>query len=112
MARIVESGIGVSPEVKETLKDLEKNYFQTEGSAFKACVALAISRKLEVVEPTKVDRTWHAGAGMQDLLDFVELVTGTETPAKEATLLGHTGLLYVKKQMEADKPFRVIFGSK
>jgi len=112
MARVVESGIGVSPEVKDTLKELEKQFFQSEGSAFKACVALAISRELEVVEPNKVDRTWHAGSGMQDLLDFVELLTGTETPARDATVLGHTGLLFVKKQMEADRPFRAIFNSK
>lgn len=112
MAKIVESGIGVSPEVKETLKNLEQNYFQTEGSAFKACVALAIALELESVEPGKVDRTWHAGSGMQDLLDLLVLLTGTETPAREATVLGHTGLLFVKKQLDADRPFRAIFESK
>lgn len=112
MARVVESGIGVSPEVKETLRLLEEHYFQTEGSAFKACVALAISKGLEPVEPGKVDRTWHAGSGMQDLLDLLVLVTGTDTPAREATMLGHTGLLYVKKQLEAERPFKAIFSNK
>ena len=44
-------------------------------------------------------------------MDFGELFTGTETPARDATVLGHTGLLFVKKQLEADRPFRAIFDS-
>jgi hypothetical protein len=108
--RKVESGIGVSAELKPTLNELESKYFSSKGEAFKACVVLAISMNLEAIEPGKVDRAWHAGAAMQDLLDLVALSTGTTTPAAKATALGHTGLVYVKAQLEAEKPFKAIFG--
>ena len=65
---------------------------------------------LERVEPAKVDRTWHAGAAMQDVLDLVFLATGSNTPAREATVLGHTALAYVQDQLDAEKPFKAIFG--
>lgn len=109
--RVVETGIGVSPEQKVTLTALEEEYFESRGDAFKACVALAISLGLERVEPAKVDRAWHAGASMQDLLDFVALATGSQTPAKEATVLGHTGLVYVSQQLATEKPFKAIFSA-
>ena len=104
------AGIGLSAEVRPTLETLTEKYFASLGGAFKACVALAIAKELQVVEPGKVDRTWHSGGAFTDLLEFVSWYYETESPAELVQALGHTGLLSIKRDVELGKPFEAIFG--
>ncbi len=104
------AGIGVAPEVRQTLEELQKAYFLTIGGAFKACVALAIAKNLSLVEPTKVERTWQTGGAFSDVMDLVAWKFDSDRPAKMVEALGHTGLVHVREQVRAGASFTTIFG--
>jgi hypothetical protein len=103
------AGIGVSAETRSTLEELASMHFITIGSAFKACVALAIAMDWEVDFPKRVERTWQTGGAFADVLDLVSWRFKTDRPAKLVEALGYTALLHIKEQVESGASFSKIF---
>lgn len=48
---------------------------------------------------------------MSDLVDFVQMYTGTETPVRLSNELGYAGLEYFRNQLELGKDAKDIFFS-
>ena len=103
------AGVGLSPDVRTVIDQLEKEYFASKAGAFKMCVALAIAKNLPLVEPVSTDRAWQAGGAFADLIAFVGWYLDSDAPVKLTETLGHTGLLHIKRDVELGKPFEVIF---
>lgn len=100
----------VTEKHKELLRALEGELFETEAGAFKACVSLALEKELVPVPFSKGITTWNPTT-MSDLVDFVQMYTGTETPVRLSNELGYAGLEYFRNQLELGKDAKDIFFS-
>jgi len=87
----------VTEEHKVLLKELEEELFETEGGAFKACVALAIEKGLDPKPFKNGKTTWNATT-MSDLVDFLTWHQQTKTPIRLANELGHAGLNFFAEE--------------
>ncbi len=100
----------VTEEQKLILKQLEEELFQTEAGAFKACVALALSKGFAPADFSKGKTTWNATT-MSDLVEFLSWYCETNTPIRVANGLGFAGIQFVASEMENGKTPREIFFS-
>ena len=84
----------VTEEHKALLRELETTLFESQGGAFKACVALALAKNLPPVPFSKGVTTWNA-VTMSDLVDFLSWHQTTKSPIRLANELGYAGMNYV-----------------
>lgn len=98
----------VTEEQKLILKRLEEQLFETEAGAFKACVALALSKGFAPADFSKGKTTWNATT-MSDLVEFLTWYCKTNTPIRMANGLGYAGIQFVEAEMANDKSAREIF---
>ena len=98
----------VTEEQKLILKQLEEQLFETEAGAFKACVALALSKGFAPADFSKGKTTWNATT-MSDLVEFLTWYCKTHTPIRVANGLGFAGIQFVESEMANGKTPREIF---
>jgi len=98
----------VTEEHKVLLRLLSETLFETEAGAFKACVALAIEKKLVPAPFQKGKTTWNATT-MSDLVDFLTWHQSTKTPIRLANELGYAGLNYLDEALKRGADAKDIF---
>ena len=98
----------VTEEQKLILKELADQLFETEAGAFKACVALALSKGFAPADFSKGKTTWNATT-MSDLVEFLTWYCKTNTPIRVANGLGYAGIQFVEAEIANGKTPREIF---
>jgi hypothetical protein len=98
----------VTEDQKLILKELEEQLFETEAGAFKACVALALSKGFAPADFSKGKTTWNATT-MSDLVEFLTWYCKTNTPIRVANGLGFAGIQFVESEMANGRTPREIF---
>lgn len=98
----------VTEEHKALLRELETTLFETQGGAFKACVALALEKNLPPVPFSKGVTTWNA-VTMSDLVDFLSWHQKTKSPIRLANELGYAGMNYVQDALKRGVDAKDIF---
>jgi hypothetical protein len=100
----------VTQEHKDTLVMLSETLFTTTAGAFKASVALALSKGL-APETFSNGLTQSTATTISDLVEFLEWYCETDTPVRLANGLGHAGVAYVKRELERGVDAKDIFFS-
>ena len=98
----------VTEDHKVLLRALSETLFETEAGAFKACVALAIEKKLAPAPFQKGKTTWNATT-MSDLVEFLTWHESTKTPIRLANELGFAGLSYLDEALKRNADPKDIF---
>lgn len=98
----------VTQEHKDVLVSLSETLFTTTAGAFKASVALALSKGLEP-ETFSNGLTQSTATTISDLVEFLEWYCDTKTPVRLANGLGHAGVSYVIKELDRGVDAKDIF---
>jgi hypothetical protein len=99
----------VSAKHKEILRKLTDELFETEASAFSACVALAVAKNLTPIDVVRGQTTWNAGT-MNELVTFVSWKFKTDKPVNLSNKLGAAGIEFLASQIDAGLlPHEILF---